>query len=240
MSTGISRAAEERRYVREIEKHFLVRRGSPLLLSPRDWALAVSWFEQGIPLSAVLSGIDEVFDRLEETGAARGIRSLSYCRHAIEERWEDARRRLTVDGGPEDSPATAEQPERADRLAGAFRKVARSLGRLASRSGREGECLARQASEIEALAGELIGASADQRRSLEARLDKADREILDALRAVSSPDLIQRTEREAVARLAPHRPHMPAKVYRATLARAVDNRLREHHGIPRLGLLFLD
>ena len=45
-------------YFTEIEERFQQRRGSLLLLSTLDWALIETWREAGIPLEAVLRGID--------------------------------------------------------------------------------------------------------------------------------------------------------------------------------------
>jgi hypothetical protein len=50
-------------YFTEIEEHFQRRRGSLLLLSTLDWALVDSWRESGVPLPAVLRGIDAAFDK---------------------------------------------------------------------------------------------------------------------------------------------------------------------------------
>ncbi len=52
-------------YFTEIEDRFSRRRGSLLLLSTLDWALIESWREAGVPLEAVLRGIDAAFDRYE-------------------------------------------------------------------------------------------------------------------------------------------------------------------------------
>ena len=51
-------------YFTEIEEHFQRRRGGILLLSTLDWALIETWKDAGIPLEAVLRGIDAAFDRL--------------------------------------------------------------------------------------------------------------------------------------------------------------------------------
>ena len=52
-------------YFTEIEERFLQRRGGGLLLSTLDWALIETWKDAGIPLEAVLRGIDEAFDSYE-------------------------------------------------------------------------------------------------------------------------------------------------------------------------------
>src|SRR5262249_34797606 len=51
-------------YFTEIEEHFQRARGTGLfLLSPLDWALIESWNTAGVPLEAVLRGIDESFEK---------------------------------------------------------------------------------------------------------------------------------------------------------------------------------
>ncbi len=53
-------------YFTEIEERFQQRRGSLLMLSTLDWALIETWREAGIPLEAVLRGIDTAFDKHDE------------------------------------------------------------------------------------------------------------------------------------------------------------------------------
>jgi len=48
-------------YFTEIEECFQRARGSPTLLSTLDWALIESWKDAGIPLEAVLTGIERTF-----------------------------------------------------------------------------------------------------------------------------------------------------------------------------------
>jgi hypothetical protein len=51
-------------YFTEIEDHFQRARGTGLfLLSPLDWALIEAWKNGGIPLEAVLRGIDAAFEK---------------------------------------------------------------------------------------------------------------------------------------------------------------------------------
>jgi hypothetical protein len=48
-------------YFTEIEEHFQLRWGGILRLSPLDWVLMETWRDAGIPLQAVLRGIDLTF-----------------------------------------------------------------------------------------------------------------------------------------------------------------------------------
>ncbi|HEX4380387.1 MAG TPA: hypothetical protein VH022_10160, partial [Candidatus Acidoferrum sp.] len=45
-------------YFTEIEEYFWKKRGAHLLVSPLDWAIMETWQKAGVPLEAVLKGID--------------------------------------------------------------------------------------------------------------------------------------------------------------------------------------
>ena len=66
-------------YVEAIEAHLRARRGAEHILSPRDFALARSWHQAGVPLATVLVGIDRAFD----SGA--DVTSLAFCRRRVED-----------------------------------------------------------------------------------------------------------------------------------------------------------
>mgnify|MGYP001385354622 CR=1 FL=1 len=66
----MSEIAEDRDYYAAAEAAFVRRRGTPFLLSPKDFALLKEWRALGVPLEAVEAGIDEAFTRREERGAA--------------------------------------------------------------------------------------------------------------------------------------------------------------------------
>lgn len=72
-------------YFTEIEEHFRRARSTGLfLLSPLDWALIESWKNAGVPLEAVLRGIDEAFERWRvRKSKVRMINSLAYCAQAV-------------------------------------------------------------------------------------------------------------------------------------------------------------
>jgi len=78
-------------YFVEIEGHFAQRRGTPFVLSAKDWMLMKKWREDGVPLPVVIEAIDSVFERNETSGRRKMISSLSYCRHAVKEIWDERR-----------------------------------------------------------------------------------------------------------------------------------------------------
>ncbi len=71
-------------YFTEIEEHFQRRRGTLLLLSTLDWALIETWKDAGIPLEAVLRGIDAAFDKWERRPSqTRKVNGLAYCSQEV-------------------------------------------------------------------------------------------------------------------------------------------------------------
>ena len=92
-------------YFLEIEAHFAFRRQTPFILSAKDWVLMQRWRAEGIPLPIVIEAIDTVFEKNETSGRRKVISSLSYCRHAVKELWEE-RKDLYVGAG-ETTPETA-------------------------------------------------------------------------------------------------------------------------------------
>ena len=73
-------------YFTQIEEHFQRRRGTLLLLSTLDWALIETWRDAGVPLEAVLRGIDDAFDKHESRPgkqSTRRVNGLAWCAQAV-------------------------------------------------------------------------------------------------------------------------------------------------------------
>jgi hypothetical protein len=70
-------------FYRSVEDLFATLRGVPHVLSPKDFQLMRSWWNEGVPMAAVAGGITEVFARRRERGDDDPVVSLSYCRHAV-------------------------------------------------------------------------------------------------------------------------------------------------------------
>lgn len=116
-------------YFLEIEAYFAEKRGTPFILSAKDYSLMQKWSEEGIPLAVVLEAIGRCFEKAAEPGRRRTISSLSYCRHSVKDLWEE-RRDLSVGGEghvPERDPLTALQL-----LAGSLRDAAPSAESLSA------------------------------------------------------------------------------------------------------------
>ena len=97
-------------YFSEIEERFSSRRGSILLLNTLDWALIETWREAGIPLEAVLRGIDAAFDKYDARaqkarGRLRKVNGLAWCAQAVMQSAEEL-----VEASTGLAPAAAREP----------------------------------------------------------------------------------------------------------------------------------
>lgn len=137
-------------YLERIERHFGLRRGGRLILSPRDWQLVQEWQQAGIPLLVVMRGINRAFDRFEASGPRPGrINSLSYCDQHVLETWEEHRELAAADTGRQDD--TGGDPGAARRLEQAAERCRDAAGRRDP--GDEADALDAAAAALERLAG---------------------------------------------------------------------------------------
>jgi hypothetical protein len=95
---------DETGYATRIEDAFIAERGTPFLVSSKDWGLIRGWRESGVPADTVVRAVREAFEKRRARGQAGKISSLAYCASAVEERWEMERRGLV---GKEDAPRAA-------------------------------------------------------------------------------------------------------------------------------------
>jgi len=99
---------DEAEYATLVEEAFIAERGTPFLLSPKDWVLIRGWRERGVPADTVIRAIRETFERRRARGSAGKISSVAYCENAVDERWELERRGLA--GKNDGAPAAAMTP----------------------------------------------------------------------------------------------------------------------------------
>jgi hypothetical protein len=219
----MTETAADNEYFAAAEAAFIRRRGTPFLLSPKDFSLLREWRALGVPLEAIEQGIDEAFSRREERGATGRVNSLGYCRDAVLSAWERRAEAAAGRGGREsaavDPPALLDALDA--RLAGvalrrpdlydALDAARRSIGRLRKSPA--------DPASIEASLARLDKKLAS---ALYAALPEAERDELDGrVRAAVEPARMRMDEATA------------EKTMRALTRRAV----RELLDLPRLTLL---
>jgi hypothetical protein len=202
-------------YFLEIEAHFALRRGTPFILNAKDWALMKKWREDEIPLPVIIEAIDSVFEKNSHSGRNKTISSLSYCRHAVRDLWEE-RRNLHV--GDHDSVPEEDATEPLSQLAGGV--MSSSL---------PPELASALADEVKALA------TLRSVPRIEERLIEIEQELFARLLAALSDD-----ERNALQAAMVRSLGDPARLDEKTRKRTEDANqrrlLRERYGLPRLTL----
>lgn len=189
MGTGDD-GPDESAYATAVEDAFISERGTPFLLSPKDWRVIREWHGRKIPLETVVTAVRESFERRRKRGAAGKISSISYCAGAVEERWEMERHGLV--GARREAPeegcagrierlretfaaASRGAPEGFDRAT--FRSAsARALDRLLAvddATGFDGVEEALSALEASLLRALGAGLTPEARTGVEARVDAA-------------------------------------------------------------------
>jgi len=228
-------------YFTEIEEHFQRRRGGILLLSTLDWALIETWKEAGLPLEAVLRGIDAAFDRYEKRPTPRKVNSLAYCAQevlaAAEEMKEAAVGVAAVEGKCKPSSGF-EQAE----IVAFLRRNADQLekSQLPQQKGISVQDLARQtAGTLRELASGIENSKTAPLEDLERRLSVLEEKLLSALVTATPDEEIVSVRADADRELVPYRRKMTAPQIEQLQKQYVHKRLLEKHGLPRLSLFYM-
>jgi hypothetical protein len=121
MGEGAEEPPDETAYATRIEEAFIAERGTPFLLSAKDWQLIRGWRESGVPSDTVVRAIRETFERRRSRGIAGKISSVAYCEGAVEERWQMEQRGLVGQGEGRRDEKPAEIAPRLQGLVDALR-----------------------------------------------------------------------------------------------------------------------
>jgi hypothetical protein len=229
-------------YFTEIEEHYQRRRGTILLLSTLDWALIETWKNAGIPLEAVLRGIDEAFDKYDQRPAkSKKVNSLAYCSQAVLAAAEDMKEAAV--GAESDSRSAKEPGFETAEIAAFLRRNAEKLDQatLPERTGFASGALAREvAGSLRDMAKEIEQAGKLPRlEDLERRLTVLEEKLFAVLMtATPDADLVS-VRAEADRDLAPYRRNMTAPQIEQLHRQYVRKKLLERSAIPRLSLFYL-
>ena len=219
-------------YFTEIEEHFQRARGTGLfLLSPLDWALIETWKNSGVPLEAVLRGIDAAFEKWRaRRSRTQLVNSIAYCAQAV---MAEARRMADAGAGaargraPANAPFSLEEIERyicetaaavRGALNGEFSTIANSLAQFAAEFKQNREC------DLEELERKLT--TLEQKMIAMARARQSDDEALAARRSLDQ-------------QLKPYRGKMTAAQIAMLETQFLERSVLERTGLPRLSLFYL-
>ncbi len=212
-------------YFTEIEEHLQCARGTGLfLLSPLDWALIEAWKNAGVPLQAVLRGIDAAFEKWRSRPAQARlhmVNSLAYCAQAVAAEAQALLNALPAQRKESAPPFTAgdvraflERNAAALRKAG-YQDLAASLDGL----------------DLDALYADL--------EQLEQRLTVIEEKMIARLRGTASDEALFEARRTLDRELKPYRARMTADQLAMLEKQFLERKLLEASGLPRLSLFYL-
>jgi hypothetical protein len=233
-------------YFTEIEERFLRRRGGGLLFSTLDWALIETWKEAGIPLEAVLRGIDDAFDSYDQRPSkTKKVNSLAYCSQMVLAAAEDMKEATVgAAGGEAASPATTRDGQgfEPEIVAPFLRRNADLLeaAKLPQGGGISARSVALDAAiTLRDLAEGIEKNPAARLEDLERRLTVLEEKLFAVLLASTPDEEIVMVRAEADRDLAPYRRKMSGAQIDQLQKQYVHKRLLEKYKLPRLSLFYM-
>ncbi len=216
-------------YFTEIEERFQQARGTGLfLLSPLDWALIESWKSAGIPLEAVLRGIDAAFERWRgRKSRFRMINSVAYCTQAVMEEAE-----AMAGAAPRKAAREAAPPFSIGQIRDHLSGCADML------RGRRDRAYEPIVAALEKILAELEE-HYNNLEELERRLSALEDKMGSIARASQSEEKLLQARRELDHQLRPYRSKMTADQLAMLEKQYLDRRVFESAGLPRLSLFYL-
>ncbi len=222
-------------YFTEIEERFQERRGTIVILSPLDWALMEIWKDAGVPLEAVLRGIDASFDKWERRPRrTRKVNSLAYCAQEVLASAEELKDAAVgaapakkADAGLDPGAVAAFLRQNAEELhAAVLPESAASVAQEAITT-------------LLYLADAAEQGSAPSMEDLERRLTVSEEKLIAALLASTPDEALFNIRSEADRDLAPYRSKMTAPQIEQLHKQYVQKRLLEQYRVPRLSLFYM-
>lgn len=243
-------------YFTEIEDHFQRRRGTLLLLSTLDWALIETWKDAGVPLEAVLRGIDEAFDRYDKRPTkTRKINGLAYCTQAVLSAAEEMKE-AAVGTTTKENARQADDKFNVTEISGYLRRNGEVLCERSARLPDLAQpAVAQAAASLVEMAEALHGGDANQLRQtgasyvstnsrlsleeLEQRLSVLEERIFAALTAAQSEHDLLQVRAEVDREMAPYRGKMSGSQMEQLRKQYIHKRLLERYDLPRLSLFYM-
>jgi hypothetical protein len=229
-------------YFTEIEERFQQRRGSLLMLSTLDWALIETWREAGVPLEAVLRGIDSAFDKhdakaVRAKGRVRKVNGLAWCSQSVMEAVEQARE-ASIGSAPSSSAETLESGFETERVAVYLSENAGKIETAELRAPANGVAV-EVAARLRALATGVRAEPLSSLEELDRTLSVLEEKMFAALVTSAEEDEMVALREQAARELAPYRGKMQATQIKQVQQQFLQKRMLESRKLPRLSLFYM-
>ena len=215
-------------YFTEVEERFQKARGTGLfLLSPLDWALIETWKNAGVPLEAVLRGVDAAFEKWRSRKhRVQNVNSIAYCSQAV-------LAEAQVMAGMAQPPTRKKESSAPFTLDELQNYLETNVAEMRKQPGYE-----EITSALEGLAAGAGNLYPDLEQ-LEQRLTALEDKIVAIARARQTEEDLFQARRELDSQLRPYRGKMSAEQLSMLEKQYLERRLFESAGLPRLSLFYL-
>jgi hypothetical protein len=225
-------------YFTEIEEHFQRRRGGGLLLSTLDWALIETWKDAGIPLEAVLRGIDSAFDRYDQRPSkTKKVNSLTYCSQEVLTAAEDMKEAAvgTARGDKSDRGFDARE------IVNFLRRCAEELqsAQLPEAAGISAGAVATESAKTLRELAAQVESRLPRLEDVERRLTVLEEKLFAVLLALVPDEDVVDLRARADHELAPYRSKMPPTQVEQLQKQFLRKKLLEKYNLPRLSLFYM-
>ncbi len=215
-------------YFTEVEERFQKARGTGLfLMSPLDWALVEAWKNAGVPLEAVLRGVDAAFDKWRaKKKRGQNVNSVAYCSQAV-------MLEAQAMAGVAPSPASRKESSAPFTLEALQGYLAANAQQIRSREGLE-----EVAAAVEHLASDASALYHDL-ENLERRLTALEDKMIALVRSRQTEEQLFQVRRELDLQLRPYRGKMTTPQLAMLEKQYLERQLLDSAGLPRLSLFYL-
>ncbi|HTC32610.1 MAG TPA: hypothetical protein VK724_04520 [Bryobacteraceae bacterium] len=215
-------------YFTEVEERFQKARGTGLfLMSPLDWALVEAWKNAGVPLEAVLRGIDAAFEKWRaKKKRGQNVNSVAYCTQAV-------MIEAQAMAGVAPSPSARKESAAPFTLEALVAYLTANAAEIRRQDGLEEIALA-----VEHLASDAPAHYHDL-EDLERRLTALEDKMIALVRSRQTDEQLVDARRRLDLELRPYRGKMTAPQISMLEKQYLERMLLESSGVPRLSLFYL-
>ena len=225
-------------YFTEIEERFSQRKGMIHMLSTLDWALVEIWKDAGIPLEAVLRGIDTAFDHWEkrpERHKVRKVNSLAFCAQEVLTAAQEMA--LASVGAASANSKPRDTGFDSERVAAYIDANAHEVANATVAQSAQ-PVLAEAVAACREIA-QQVRAGLCTNEDAEQRLTVLEEKLTAATMAATPSDRLLAWRSEAEREVAPYKRKMQAAQIAQLTQQFMHKRMLESSGIPRLSLFYL-
>jgi hypothetical protein len=222
-------------YFTEVEEHFQKARGTSLfLLSPLDWALIESWKNSGVPLAAVLRGIDIAFEKWRaKRSRMQMVNSLAFCAQPV---MLEAQRMADAGSDGTGNAGKAREPEASPFATDELRKFIEGNAAAVRATGIAE--FGPVATSLDQIVAELDVLCRDPEK-LEQRLTVLEQKLVALARGRQTDEQALATRVQLDAQLGPYKRKMTAPQIAMLETQFMERALLESAGLPRLSLFYM-